>query len=104
MVNYLNLKDWRTLSPLAGTLQNQGVNNYTITFKPTRYYSLHERLGIAFLHHVFDSLCLDFLTQNLDVFAEVLGYPHWHSHHRAQTVLSDTQRALYPQSFALWVT
>ena len=74
MVNYLNLKDGRTLSPLAGTLQDQGVNNYTITFKPTRYYSLHERLGIAFLHHVFDSLCLDFLTQNLDVFAEVLGY------------------------------
>lgn len=74
MVNYINLKNERALSPLAGTLSAQGVNNYTITFKPSRYYSLHERLGIAFLYHVFDSLCLDFLTQNLDVFSEVLGY------------------------------
>lgn len=74
MINYINLKDGRALSPLAGTLKAQSVNNYTITFKPSRYYSLHERLGIAFLYHVFDCLCLDFLTQNLDVFAEVLGY------------------------------
>ncbi|SUO96623.1 MobH family relaxase [Suttonella ornithocola] len=74
MVDYVDTDSGKVISPLAGTLVEQSIKNYKITFKPTRYFKLHEKLGIAFINYLFDLIAIGYLSSELTIFSEVLGY------------------------------
>ena len=64
----------RIINPAAGSLLQQGVKTYALQFRETRHYRLHERLGLLFMAQLLDAISMDFLTRDLDIFGEVLGY------------------------------
>ena len=74
MAWYIDAAQDKIRNPAAGTLLQQGCKHYTLKFRPTQYYKLHERLGLLYLSQLLDSTSLDYLTRDLDIFAEVLGY------------------------------
>ena len=74
MAWYIDAAQDKIRNPVAGTLLQQGCKHYTLKFRPTQYYKLHERLGLLYLPQLLDSTSLDYLTRDLDIFAEVLGY------------------------------
>ena len=74
MAWYIDAAQDKIRNPAAGTLLQQGCKHYTLKFRPTQYYKLHERLGLLYLPQLLDSTSLDYLTRDLDIFAEVLGY------------------------------
>ena len=74
MAWYIDVAQDKIRNPAAGTLLQQGCKHYTLKFRPTQYYKLHERLGLLYLSQLLDSTSLDYLTRDLDIFAEVLGY------------------------------
>ncbi len=59
---------------IGSSLLHQGVETYKMVFKPTEYYQLHQRIGVSFLPQLLDSISLSYLSAELDVFREVLGY------------------------------
>ena len=74
MAWYIDAAQDKIRNPAAGTLLQQGCKHYTLKFRPTAHYQLHERLGLLFLPQLLDSISLDYLTRDLDIFSEVLGY------------------------------
>ena len=74
MAWYIDAAQDKIRNPAAGTLLQQGCKHYTLKFRPTQHYQLHERLGLLFLPQLLDSISLDYLTRDLDIFSEVLGY------------------------------
>ena len=74
MAWYIDAAQDKIRNPAAGTLLQQGCKHYTLKFRPTQYYKLHERLGLLYLSQLLDSTSLDYLTRDLDIFGEVLGY------------------------------
>lgn len=74
MVHYIDSRTNKIVSPISRTLKEQGVKEYHLSFFPSHYFDLHERIGPIFLSRIFDHLSLEFLTHNLDVFKELLGY------------------------------
>lgn len=74
MAWYIDAAQDKIRNPAAGTLLQQGCKHYTLKFRPTQYYKLHERLGLLYLSQLLDNTSLDYLTRDLDIFAEVLGY------------------------------
>ena len=74
MAWYIDVAQDKILNPAAATLLQQGCKHYTLKFRPTAHYKLHERLGLLFLSRLLDDISLDYLTRDLDIFAEVLGY------------------------------
>ena len=74
MAWYIDAAQDKIRNPAAGTLLQQGCKHYNLKFRPTQYYKLHERLGLLYLSQLLDSTSLDYLTRDLDIFAEVLGY------------------------------
>jgi integrating conjugative element relaxase, PFGI-1 class len=74
MAWYIDAAQDKIRNPVAGTLLQQGCKHYTLKFRPTQYYKLHERLGLLYLPQLLDSTSLDYLTRDLDIFSEVLGY------------------------------
>lgn len=74
MAWYIDAAQDKIKNPAAGTLLQQGCKHYTLKFRPTAHYKLHERLGLLFLPQLLDSISLDYLTRDLDIFSEVLGY------------------------------
>ena len=74
MAWYIDAAQDKIRNPAAGPLLQQGCKHYTLKFRPTAHYQLHERLGLLFLPQLLDSISLDYLTRDLDIFSEVLGY------------------------------
>ena len=74
MAWYIDTAQDKIRNPAAGTLLQQGCKHYTLKFRPTQHYHLHERLGLLFLPQLLDSISMDYLTRDLDIFSEVLGY------------------------------
>ncbi|RKW16079.1 MAG: hypothetical protein D8H94_06095, partial [Cardiobacterium sp.] len=74
MAWYIDAAQDKIRNPAAGTLLQQGCKHYTLKFRPTQHYHLHERLGLLFLPQLLDSISMDYLTRDLDIFSEVLGY------------------------------
>ena len=74
MAWYIDAAQDKIRNPAAGTLLQQGCKHYTLKFRPTQHYQLHERLGLLILPQLLDSISLDYLTRDLDIFSEVLGY------------------------------
>lgn len=64
----------RIINPAAGSLLQQGVKTYALQFRESRHYRLHEQLGLLFMAQLLDAISMDFLTRDLDIFGEVLGY------------------------------
>lgn len=59
---------------LGGTLTARRFKNYKIAFKPTNHYQLHQRIGISFLNQLLNETCLAYLSDDLDIFRETIGY------------------------------
>lgn len=73
MVSFVDDKQ-QPIHVIGSSLLSQGIQTYQMAFKPTEYYQLHQRIGVSFLPQLLDSLSLNYLSAELDVFKEVLGY------------------------------
>lgn len=76
MVDFIDIDRKAIVYPIAGSLLAQNVVEYQIAFKPTTYYKLHESIGLSYFTLLFDATCCAYLTSDLNIFAEVMGYVH----------------------------
>ncbi len=74
MVSFIDNATQEPKNILGGTMLEQNVKSYHFNWKPTEYYKLHQQIGTSFLTKLLDDLCLSYLSDELDIFREVIAY------------------------------
>lgn len=65
----------KEIDPFTDISEKTG-DHYRLAFIDTKYYAMHEEMGLAFVAHLLGPIGLNFLLPRLHIMQEVLGYIH----------------------------
>ena len=69
------LESGKELEPFADVMKHAGAH-YRLVFVDTRYYAMHEEMGLAFAAYLLGPVGLNFLLPRLHIMEEILAYIH----------------------------
>lgn len=69
------LENGKELEPFTDVMKHAGAH-YRLAFVDTKYYAMHEEMGLAFAAYLLGPIGLNFLLPRLHIMEEILAYIH----------------------------